>query len=345
VNRDPAPTAGPSVSTPVRVPGSARRTTSIEMDTRDGLVLAGRARDLVTPTRGEAVVVDEAAFQARLGDYLGGQIIEAFSASPTIDGLEGLVGRSASRGFRRELQRLADEQGMVGRPIFQLLDDIPGTALVSGYAPELERRDTGVATPPRPPRPADGAPPHLLALTGVCAGWQEGGAIVTNVLEVGHVPIAVGPEAPSLDRPDDPIAWHGLPDPIPPHGMRRRRRIDVVPPASPHEGFLVVDAMFRDSYVTAGGLETVVHEYTFTADVDPVTRVVLRAEAIARALPFAQCPEAAGSATRLVGEGLDDLRARVRSDFVGATTCTHLNDMLRAFADVGVLAARAGVPV
>jgi len=119
VNRDPAPTAGPSVSTPVRVPGSARRTTSIEMDTRDGLVLAGRARDLVTPTRGDAVVVDEAAFQARLGDYLGGQIIEAFTASPTIDGLEGLIGRSASRGFRRELQRLADEQGMVGRPIFQ----------------------------------------------------------------------------------------------------------------------------------------------------------------------------------------------------------------------------------
>jgi Protein of unknown function (DUF2889) len=342
VNRDPAATAGPSVSTPVRVPGSARRTTSIEMDTRDGLVLAGRARDLVTPTRGDAVVVDEAWFRARVGDYLGGQIIEAFSASPTIDGLEGLVGRSASRGFRRELQRLADEQGMVGRPIFQLLDDIPGTALVSGYAPELERRDSGVAAPPRP-LPAEGAPPHLLALTGVCAGWQEGGAIVANVLEVGHVPIAVGPEAPPLDRPDDPIAWHDLPDPIPPHGMRRRRRIDVVPPLSPHEGLLAVDAMFRDSYVTAGGVETVVHEYTFTADVDPVTRVVLRAEAIARALPFAQCPEAAGSATRLVGEGLDDLRARIRAEFVGATTCTHLNDMLRAFADVGVLAARAGV--
>ena len=343
MKRDPAAIAGPTVSTPVRVPGSARRTTSIEMDTRDGLVLAGRARDLVTPTRGDAVVVDEAWFRARVGDYLGGQIIEAFTASPTIDGLEGLVGRSASRGFRRELQRLADEQGMVGRPIFQLLDDIPGTALVSGYAPELERRDTGVEAPPRL-LPAEGAPPHLLALTGVCAGWQEGGAIVANVLAVGHVPIAVGPEAPALDRPDDPIAWHDLPDPIPPHGMRRRRRIDVVPPASPHEGLVAVDAMFRDSYVTAGGVETVVHEYTFTADVDPVTRVVLRAEAIARALPFAQCPEAAGSATRLVGEGLDDLRARIRAEFVGATTCTHLNDMLRAFADVGVLAARAGVP-
>ena len=158
MNREPAATAGPSVSTPVRVPGSARRTTSIEMDTRAGLVLAGRARDLVTPTRGDAVVVDEAGFRARVGDYLGGQIIEEFTASPTIDGLEGLIGRSASRGYRRELQRLADEQGMVGRPIFQLLDDIPGTALVSGYAPELERRDTGVATPPRTRSPPTALP-------------------------------------------------------------------------------------------------------------------------------------------------------------------------------------------
>jgi hypothetical protein len=335
-------TAGPSVSTPVRLPGSTRRTTSIEMDTSDGLVLIGRARDLVTPTRGDAFVVDQAAFTARVGDYLHGQIIEELDASPTIDGLDTFVGRSASRGYRRELQRLADEQGLVGRALYQLLDDVPGTALVSGYSPELDRRDTGPSVRPAG-RSADDPPRHLLALTGVCAGWQEGGAIVANVLEVGHVPIAVGPVAPPLDRPDDPIAWHELPAPIPPHGMRRRRRIDVVPPASHHEGLLAIDAMFRDSYVTAEGVETVVHEYTFTADVDPVTHVVLRADAIARALPFAQCPEAAGSAARLVGEGLDDLRARIRTEFVGATTCTHLNDMLRAFADVGFLAARAGV--
>ena len=167
-----------------------------------------------------------------------GQIIEEFTASPTIDGLDGLVGRSASRGYRRELQRLADEQGLVGRAVYQLLDDVPGTALVSGYSPELEpaRRRRGGA--PASDSAAEGAPAHLLALTGVCAGWQEGGAIVTNVLAVGHVPIALGPEAPALGRPDDPMAWHDLPDPIPPHGMRRRRRIDVVPPASPHEGLL-----------------------------------------------------------------------------------------------------------
>ena len=65
----------------MRVPGSARRTTSIEMDTRAGLVLVGRARDLVTPTHDDAIVVDEAAFRARLGDFVGGQIIEEFTAA------------------------------------------------------------------------------------------------------------------------------------------------------------------------------------------------------------------------------------------------------------------------
>jgi hypothetical protein len=124
--------------------------------------------------------------------------------------------------------------------------------------------------------------------------------------------------------------------------MRRRRRIDVIPPDDDREGLLHVDAMFRDSYVTGAGVETIVHEYTFAADVDPRTHVVVAAEAVARALPFGQCPEAAASAQRLTGAGLDDLRARIRAEFVGATTCTHLNDMLRALADVGLLAARVG---
>jgi hypothetical protein len=100
--------------------------------------------------------------------------------------------------------------------------------------------------------------------------------------------------------------------------------------------------MFRDSYVTEAGLETIVHEYTFTATVDARTRVVLASEAVARALPFQQCPEAAASAGRLPGTTLDDLRERVRADFVGATTCTHLNDMLRALEDVGALAGCIG---
>jgi hypothetical protein len=37
-----------------------------------------------------------------------------------------------------------------------------------------------------------------------------------------------------------------------------------------------------------------------------------------------------------------DLRRRVRQEFTGVSTCTHLNDLLRSLADVGALATRIG---
>ena len=54
-------------------------------------------------------------------------------------------------------------------------------------------------------------------------------------------------------------------------------------------------------------------------------------------LPWFECPEAAGSAERLVGRPLDGLRASVRAEFLGTSTCTHLNDALRALEDVPAL--------
>ncbi len=101
---------------------------------------------------------------------------------------------------------------------------------------------------------------------------------------------------------------------------------------------LVVDAMFRDSHVDDEGNETIVHEYTIVLHVDPVTFHVITAQATPRVLPWFECPEAADSATRLAGDSLDGLRARVRAEFVGASTCTHLNDALRALEDVPALA-------
>jgi hypothetical protein len=102
-----------------------------------------------------------------------------------------------------------------------------------------------------------------------------------------------------------------------------------------------VDAHFRDSYVDDEG-ETVVHEYTVLARVDATTSTVLEAAATPRVLPWFECPEAAASAARLAGRTLESLRAGVRAEFLGASTCTHLNDMLRALADVAVLGAGLG---
>jgi hypothetical protein len=96
-----------------------------------------------------------------------------------------------------------------------------------------------------------------------------------------------------------------------------------------------VEAIFRDSYVLPGGLETVIHEYTLTAEIDGGT--VSRCEAVPRTLPWTECPAAAASAGRLAGVPLAGLRRHVRDTFTGISTCTHLNDMLRALEDVPAL--------
>jgi hypothetical protein len=56
-----------------------------------------------------------------------------------------------------------------------------------------------------------------------------------------------------------------------------------------------------------------------------------------RVLPWQECPGAIGSATRVRGMTLRELRARVRGEFVGTGTCTHLNDTLRCIADLDAL--------
>jgi hypothetical protein len=325
-------TVGASTSVPARVPGSVRRTTSIDMTMPGELTLTGRARDLLTAPDGTTTVLDSASFDARVDDD-GGQVIRAMSATPSVDGLDTFVGRSASRGYRRELGHIATEQGLVGGVLHQLLDDVPGAVLVSGYSPQLNQRGHGTGPAARA---VVEARTHLMA--GVCAGWQQGGVVMTSILDGAPPPIQVGPEAPSLAAPEDSRAWHELPGPMTPHGMRRLRRIDVTAGPDAHAP-LTVDAFFRDSYMTDGGVETIVHEYTLLVTVERRGSMVLQSAATPRVLPFGQCPEAAASAGRLPGTTLDDLRTRIRTDFVGATSCTHLNDALRALEDVAALAS------
>jgi hypothetical protein len=154
------------------------------------------------------------------------------------------------------------------------------------------------------------------------------------------VPVATGPDAPPLVREDDPLAWHELP-PLPDTGMRRHRRLDLALGDA-----IEIDAFFRDAHVAPGGRATVVHEYTVAARVDPESLVFTRIEATARALPWIECNPAPASASRLAGRPVGDLRAQVRAEFTGITTCTHLNDTLRSLEDlealVPVLARLAG---
>ena len=109
----------------------------------------------------------------------------------------------------------------------------------------------------------------------------------------------------------------------------------------PHGDF---DAHFRDSHVDGDGVETIVHEYTVEGSIDASTRTIATVAANVRVLPWQECPGAIGSATRIRGMTLSEMRDRVRGEFVGTSTCTHLNDTLRAIADLdALLDLRAGL--
>jgi hypothetical protein len=115
------------------------------------------------------------------------------------------------------------------------------------------------------------------------------------------------------------------------------RRLDL----GPADEF---DAHFRDSHIDADGVETIVHEYTVEGSIDASTRTIKSVAATVRVLPWQECPGAIGSATRTRGMSLSELRDRVRGEFVGTSTCTHLNDTLRAIADLDALMdLRAGL--
>ena len=137
------------------------------------------------------------------------------------------------------------------------------------------------------------------------------GVMLGAMDETGIFPIPLGPDAPDLDHPDDPLAWHAM-EPMAPKSVRRRRRLDLID-GDP----LTVDVHFRDSHLAVDAAEDVLHEYTLQATVDPDTLVVLHAEAQARTLPWPECPNALASAPRLSGEPVAGLRAKVQDGVNG----------------------------
>lgn len=314
----------PATATPPRRPGSIRRTTTHDSLRPDGLlgplVVVARGRDLHTGVRGATRVLSTASVDARI-DYVGGRSVTALSVAPTAQGLDTLIGVAASSGFRQALDEVLPGERGTGSLRYQLLDDLPTAALVSGFAVVA----AGVRVPSK----------HLGAQNeDLCAGWATGGTIMLGIEQDGFVPVVTGPPAPTLLSPDDDLAWHDI-APLSPHGMRRWRRIDVWRELD----VVQIECFFRDSHVNTDGLETVVHEYAVGAAVDPSTMRFTKCEAAVGVLPWMECPGAAASAGRLVGAPASGLRQWVRETFVGPPTCTHLNDTLRAMEDVPVLVA------
>lgn len=325
-------THDPTRGTPARRPGSVRRTTttdSLRPDGFRGLTLTGRGRDLLTRHDGSAVVLAVAMTDAVI-EYADGPVVRAVRTEPSAEGLDALVGRTASTGFRAVIDEAVSlRPGSLG---YLLLDEIPACTLVSGYAvSQAVARgaiDQAGMSGLRPPGPA-------LQVADLCSGWRSGGTILTELEQTSRAPVVTGPEAPSLEDRSDPLAWHAAPA-IGTDEMRRARRHDLWRDG---DGLLHADILFRDSHVDEEGLETVVHEYTVEALLSSDAGSVISCTATPRVLPWQECPEAADSAARLAGMEIGGLRKRVRAELVGPSTCTHLNDTLREIEDAAALAA------
>lgn len=315
---------GSVASAPSRRPASVRRTATMDFTWPDGLtgdvVLDGRARDLRTNDDGTAVVRAEAALRMVTDSR---RVITEISSMPAAGGLQSLVGDSAMSGFRRRLAAVGAAGPAAGTPLYQLLDDVPGATLVSGAAWQrwydmdryLEIK----------------ADVRQRVMTDVCTGYQRG----SSALQLDGTLRWHQDRQPAVDieAVDDDLAWHSH---ARPEGvtMRRARRIDVWA-----DGQVVrIDAFFQDSSTLPEGGRQSIHEYTLSAAADLGTGTVRAVTPVPRVLPYDECPLAVVNVAALVGLPLGELRGAVLERLRGPLGCTHLNDMLRALADVPELA-------
>jgi hypothetical protein len=324
----PASLAEPTTAAVARRPGSIRRTSHVDMLFPPGgdLVLRGAARDLLTPPEGEPSVAAAATVEAHLDAE---RRLVGLTCDPPAPFAERLLGLVVAKGFRAALAEAAGAGGSPldrRSPLVLLLDDLPVTALISGYA-RLYDGEIGS-------RSEDGRRTAMVR-ADICSGWRSDGTMMVELRNNRDFPTPVGPPAPDLSG-GDPWAWHPI-EPLAPSSMRRRRLVDIT-----RGDPLAVSAMFRDSHTDSAGNETVLHEYTIEALVDRASLVVARCRATPRTLPWRECPAAAASASRLEGQAVAGLREFVRDELTGITTCTHLNDLCRSLADVGVLAEGLG---
>jgi hypothetical protein len=326
--KPPRSTANPS---PIRRPGSVRRTSSVDFDWVDGPQserrLHGRARDYITPLDGgPGQASREATLEASLDVD---RTITAIAATPAPAHLQALVGERGGGHLRMVLREKLPELHAEGHPLYLLLDDISGTSLISSWGWSLWNPDWLSGG-------ANAIPPEVLAKmmrdrAGVCWGLQIGHSGMSPNRAAFHEDAADGGD---LRNPADPEGWHEFP-PVAQVSMRRARRIDVW--RDPASGLIHLDSAFQDSAPRPAGGRAALHEYRLTATVDPQTMELLSLEPEPRVLPFVECPGAVGNARGLVGTPLPKIREAVLNELRGAAGCTHLNDALRALAEVPML--------
>lgn len=318
---------GPSGElTPERRPGSVRRTSTIDMSWPDGLVgalhLSGRARDLLTEASGATHVLAVDEMTAVVG---ANRTIEQIGTVPPRPQVAQLVGQRGGSGSRQRTAEAMKEEAEAGSPLFLMLDDVPGVTLIAGYIYTQE--------PGRSQRleiaPVDR--PRVRTMEGVCTGFQPGSSALgqSGIPDPSEAQVR---EVAELGRAGDPLAWHEI-DKQGTLAMRRARRIDVWVDGAA----IKVDSMFQDTCIRPGSHRVAVHEYRLAAEADLDTMTLASVAADPRVLPYWECPLAVSNVSRLIGTPLRELRRQVLEELRGTAGCTHLNDAMRALAEVPAL--------
>lgn len=320
---------GPGVATPRRRPGSIRRTSTLDMWWPDGwgtrTQIRGRARDLLTATDSSAplVLADDVIDATAAPD----RTILAIRSDPERPRLPDLVGARGGSRLRAALASVVPDERRRGTPLYLLLDDLAGATLIGGFAftqwpdewPEHWQRQRERAFKGR-------------RMEGVCIGFRPGSTALTP--EGEPRPVDNTRKVAPLADPADPIGWHEFHD-RPGVSMRRARRIDTW-----LDGDVHVDAMFQDTATVPSGGRVAVHEYQVHVRAAPDTFELLSIQALPRVLPFDECPSAVTKIDQMVGTPLGDMREAVLGRLKTTEGCTHLNDELRALAEVPALVAQ-----
>ena len=328
----PRSTANPA---PARPSASVRRTCSIDVSWPEGeaadRLFVGRARDFVTGAGGAGRAIAEAGYRARMAQD---KTITAMEGEPYDPRLARLVGVRGGNHLRLFIKETMPEMIESGEPLYLPLDDISGTALVSAFAWSQWHEDWAATLRSRM---GEAEMEQMMASrVNICWGLQEGNSGVSPDGPPRNVADA---EAGDVRNPIDPEGWHPLHDADGP-GFRRARRIDVT---RGNEGLIRIDAAFQDSARRRDGSRVAIHEYNLVVTADPATLEILTLEPEARILPFSECPGAIHNARRLIGSRISDVRDTVLGQLRGPQGCTHLNDALRALAEVPRLAGYLAV--
>lgn len=319
----PSAPRNPAGSSPRRRPGSVRRTASLDASWPDGadglLYLAGHARDIRTSALdGVAHILSEDRMYARTA----GREIQEIRAEPVRVHIGGLAGARAGGRLRAAIDAVLPAERAAGTPLYLLLDDLAGSTLIAGWGLEQWQDPSAGNT--------GEAEDESMPAEGVCIGFRPGSsALLPRHARPEERPTPV----PPLLHPEDPDGWHPLPEHDGPN-FRRARRIDVWREA----GTLHIDATFQDSSRRCDGRRVGLHEHMLRATADADSGILLSVTADGRILPFPECPAATVNIDVLVGTPLADLRMTVLGTLRKTAGCTHLNDALRALAEVPLLA-------